>query len=184
MKNLIGKQLELTGQRFGKLIVIALDHVFGRRNSTYWKCKCDCGNERVIKGSYLTAGTKSCGCLISKVGVNHKAFKGCGELPMSLWNRIKSGAKRRNMEFTITIDYAWDLFLKQNRCCVLTKMPLELFSVIHKKIQGSASLDRIDSSKGYIKGNVQWIHKDVNMMKGNYNQSYFIELCKKIASEN
>jgi hypothetical protein len=181
---MIGKPLELTGQKFGKLTVMSLDHVFGRRNISYWKCKCDCGNERVIRGSYLTAGTKSCGCLISKVGTNHKGFKGCGELPLSFWNRIKTGAKLRNMEFTITIDYAWELFIKQNRKCALTKMPLELFRVIHRKLQGSASLDRIDSSKGYIKGNVQWLHKDINMMKNNYNQPYFIELCKKVAAEN
>ena len=88
------------------------------------------------------------------------------------------------MEFTITIDYAWELFIKQNRKCALTKMPLELFKVIHRKLQGSASLDRIDSSKGYIKGNVQWVHKDINWMKNNYNQPYFIKLCKKVAAEN
>lgn len=45
-------------------------------------------------------------------------------------------------------------------------------------------LDRIDSSKGYIEGNVQWVHKDVNMMKQNYSQKYFIEMCKKIYETN
>ncbi len=45
----------------------------------------------------------------------------------------------------------------------------------------SASLDRIDSSLGYIEENVQWVHKDVNMMKRIYDNNYFIKMCKLIA---
>jgi archaellum component FlaC len=42
----------------------------------------------------------------------------------------------------------------------------------------TASLDRVDSAKGYIKGNVQWVHKDINMMKQQYSQEYFIQMCR------
>lgn len=48
----------------------------------------------------------------------------------------------------------------------------------------TASLDRIDSSKGYIKGNIQWIYKDLNLIKQNFEQKYFIDLCNKIANFN
>ena len=44
------------------------------------------------------------------------------------------------------------------------------------------SLDRIDSNNGYVEGNVQWVHKDVNMMKKDYNQEYFINICKLITN--
>mgnify|MGYP007044016634 CR=1 FL=1 len=44
----------------------------------------------------------------------------------------------------------------------------------------TASLDRIDSSKGYIEGNVQWVHKDINWMKQDFNEEYFIFLCSEI----
>ena len=44
----------------------------------------------------------------------------------------------------------------------------------------TASLDRIDSSKPYIKGNMQWLHKDVNIMKNAYNINYFINMCRII----
>lgn len=53
---------DLTGQRFGKLVVI------GQAESTpsgqrQWRCQCDCGNQRVVLGSNLTRGsTVSCGC--------------------------------------------------------------------------------------------------------------------------
>lgn len=45
---------------------------------------------------------------------------------------------------------------------------------------GVASLDRIDSSQGYIKGNVQWVHKDINKMKFDLSQDRFLELCNII----
>ena len=46
---------------------------------------------------------------------------------------------------------------------------------------GNASLDRIDNSKGYIKGNVQWVTKDINMCKRTLNNESFIVLCKKVS---
>lgn len=57
---------DLTGQRFGMLTVIdrADDHVMknGRRQSR-WHCRCDCGEERVVRGNHLKSGaSKSCGC--------------------------------------------------------------------------------------------------------------------------
>jgi len=127
--------------------------------------------------------------MMRRTRTNHPAFRGFGEISKSLWNRIIRNCIRghnrdRIIEFTITMEYAWNLFLNQNRKCALTKLPLELFHIEYGKTIGNASLDRIDSSKGYIEGNVQWIHKDVNMMKYNFNQDYFIKLCKLIASEN
>lgn len=45
-----------------------------------------------------------------------------------------------------------------------------------------ASLDRIDSSKGYIKGNVQWTTIDANIAKQDMKESDFIELCQKVVN--
>ena len=45
----------------------------------------------------------------------------------------------------------------------------------------TASLDRIDSNKGYVEGNVQWVHVDVNYMKLDYDQDYYINICRLIA---
>lgn len=55
---------DLTGQRFGRLIVLELDKEKTRYGSTYWKCKCDCGNIKSVNASLLKSGqTQSCGCL-------------------------------------------------------------------------------------------------------------------------
>lgn len=54
---------ELTGKRFGKLVVIEKTKFKGR-TSAYWFCKCDCGGTHIASGGNLTNGsTKSCGCL-------------------------------------------------------------------------------------------------------------------------
>ena len=42
------------------------------------------------------------------------------------------------------------------------------------------SVDRIDSSKGYIIDNIRWIHKDINVMKNSFSDEYFTYLCKLI----
>lgn len=63
----MGKFIDLTGQRFGRLIVIEIDHKEKRDNrgwNIYWKCDCDCGNKNVVvRGGNLRTTTKSCGCL-------------------------------------------------------------------------------------------------------------------------
>lgn len=62
LKNLHEKCFkDLTGKKFGKLTALEVDHKEGK--VYFWKCKCDCGNEVVIRGASLSNGhTKSCGC--------------------------------------------------------------------------------------------------------------------------
>ena len=61
---------DLTGQRFGKLVVLeeaGFTKKSDGRNSRLWKCQCDCGNICYIQHVYLTGGdTKSCGCICSQ----------------------------------------------------------------------------------------------------------------------
>jgi hypothetical protein len=55
--------IDITGQRFGRLSVLACA---GRtkRGNTIWTCRCDCGNEKIVQASHLRSGsTMSCGCL-------------------------------------------------------------------------------------------------------------------------
>ena len=59
----MGKSIDLTGKRFGRLIVIRQIGVDKRRREKTWLCQCDCGNTKETKTSYLTSGdTSSCGC--------------------------------------------------------------------------------------------------------------------------
>lgn len=56
---------DLVGKRYGKLVVEGL--AYSSQGKLYWKCKCDCGNYKNVKGDNLKLGfTSSCGCLTSK----------------------------------------------------------------------------------------------------------------------
>lgn len=46
--------------------------------------------------------------------------------------------------------------------------------------KSNASLDRIDSLKGYAEGNVQWVHKTVDQMKWNLSQEELVKWCRLI----
>jgi hypothetical protein len=73
--------------------------------------------------------------------------------------------------------------LKQNRKCKISGVPL----VFSKKCWGkdtTVSLDRIDSTRGYIESNVQWVHKNINMMKQEYTTEKFLDWCVKICLHN
>ena len=56
-------RLELTGQRFGRLVVTAPQGV-DRARKSLWRCRCDCGEETIAVGvELLRGGVRSCGCI-------------------------------------------------------------------------------------------------------------------------
>lgn len=63
------KRKDLTGERFGRLVVVGLSKKT-KDGSTTWDCLCDCGNHCVVRTSSLTRGkTKSCGCILEEIQV-------------------------------------------------------------------------------------------------------------------
>lgn len=146
------------------------------------RIKCFCGKVfDTVKARIISKETQSCGCI--------KRDKHLGEISQQFWSRIVNGAKKRRnqtIEFKITREYAWNLFLQQERKCIYSGLELN-FPIHYKELQSSnytASLDRIDSSKGYIEGNVQWVHKWVNVMKNQLSHDCFIGLCSLIAQKH
>lgn len=112
-------------------------------------------------------------------------WKGYEELSGTRWSSYQKGAEIRGFVFDIRIEYAWQLFLNQERKCALTGIPI-YFDMDLDKLRrqghqgGTASLDRIDSKEGYIPGNVQWVHKDVNKMKMDLPEQDFFSMVKQI----
>lgn len=175
------------GQKFGKLTVLEkVPTKFKTHKTTYWLCLCECGAKTEVARSNLKTtgkgGVKSCGCLIYRRRENSPFWTGTGEISNTLISKIKHNAKRRKVQFSVDTQYLWDLFIKQNRKCALSGLPIA-FSQCHNDLHTSkftASLDRIDSRDGYVVGNVQWVHKDINMMKQRYSVDYFIEMCQHV----
>jgi hypothetical protein len=178
---------DLTGKQFNNLKVLKRAGS-NRQGSSTWVCECVCGNEKVYSSDHLTrkkSPVKSCGCLAHKTGARHSQWKGCGEISGNWFYshvlRERKQKARTRVPVEITVEDAWELFLKQDRKCALSGVLIE---INNQHFHNTASIDRIDSSKGYVKGNIQWVHKHINFMKRTYSQDYFIEMCKKVSENN
>lgn len=127
-------------------------------------------------------GKNSCGCRKHALGNKSPRWKGYEEISAVIFNQLKRNAKLRKLEFKITIREIWNLFLRQKRKCALSGVDLKFG--LNRFDLTTASLDRIDSSKGYLLNNVQWVHRDINYMKQEFNNKQFVCLCKKIYEYN
>lgn len=169
----------IEGQKFGRYTIFDSNIIVEREAKV--KCECECGNIRNVSCYTLIKGTSTqcLECGNSMKGSDNPAWKGYGDIPNKIFGKIERDANLREILFEVDIKYLNELYVKQNRICVLSGLELETSTT-----NITASLDRIDSSKGYIEGNVQWVHKDINMMKRIYTQDYFIEMCKLVAENH
>jgi len=89
----------------------------------------------------------------------------------------------------VTLDYVYSIGESQDWKCALTGLPLE-FERGGTEWGGkwcnpnSCTIDRIDSSKGYIKGNIQLVLWKVNCIKRDLQDDEFIEICKLVAQKH
>jgi len=94
--------------------------------------------------------------------------------------KVKSRSKSKNRECDIDLQYLKEVWEKQEGKCpyLKRKLVLPLTDQSHNKSNPNliASLDRIDSSKGYIKGNVQFISTTLNFAKNKYDEKVLLNL--------
>lgn len=176
----MGKGLNLDGKTFNYWTVLSFSHLDERKRKV-WDCICKCGTERKVIGSNLVNNmSKSCGCLQKET--KGPQWTGIEEISGEFIYNIKTKAKSRNIEYNLSNEYLWELYLKQNKKCALSGVDITFAPTNEQKDSHlkTASLDRIDSSKPYIEGNVQWVHKHINIMKNVYMQDEFINYCKLV----
>lgn len=164
-----------TGDIFGYLTL--LKPIGKLRNGTItWKCKCQCGKETIVPSSRIKAGgVKSCGCLLKTKGQVRWNWKGYCGISGARFGEIKWRANKKGFDFDLTPKFLWQLYIeKQSKKCAITGEEIDL--------DRDGSLDRIDSSKGYLKNNVWWVKKDINKMKLDFTLHRFIELCEKVVA--
>ena len=151
--------------------------------------QCQCGNERLLDLWYAAKSGRKCSiCGNKQMGPDNGFFKGYKGL-YGNWIR-KLNRRNEQLGFqpcNFDMQYLWELYVQQNKKCALTGLDIEMKVLDKTAYDGYrriASLDRIDSNYGYMKGNIQWVHKDVNLMKNKFDQMYFLEMCKLITTYN
>lgn len=158
-----GKVLEFIPAKGGKL----------------YRCECDCGMIKVIPASFLrgkyVGGCRKC-----------KAQRQKRRSVVSLLAQIKVRSRRKGMVCDVTKQELLLLLEQQDFKCALSGLPIIIALGGEDQMRGktTASVDRIDPSLGYVKGNIQWVHKDINRIKWVLNQDEFIQICKDVASQN
>ena len=88
-------------------------------------------------------------------------------------------AKERKKKCDLTLEYLKELWDKQNGICPYTGMQLLEYVWNKSKKPNTASLDRIDSSKGYIKGNVRFICLMANYARNKWSDKEVVEFISK-----
>lgn len=175
----------LIEQKFNNLTITGFTY---DQKYKIWKMvvRCDCGVVGTAKlfqlenGQRKTCGIRGCAYFHNIRRTNGRSgnFTGCEDIYGSRWGGWRCGAAARNLEFSVTPEYGWALFVKQNKLCALSGVEIAFGTAWNKVC--TASLDRIDSTQGYIDGNVQWVHKAINLMKRDMTDAEFLDWCKRI----
>lgn len=136
----MGRLIDISGKRFGKLVVLEREPRLKSDKHTKWRCVCDCGQQTVATYINLkTENTTSCGC-------NRKPHGMTGSLTWRSWSSMmrrcvwKSDSKYNGF---VKVDYHYYDYI--NFVADLGERP----SPQH-------TIDRIDNSRGYEVGNLRW----------------------------
>lgn len=172
------KAIDFSNQKIGNLQI--LYRVPSKSHDVKWQCICDCGYSFTVGSGALIDKQSSC-YLCRNIRLAEIKKTGYEEISIAYFNNIKRSAKNRNIDFDLKIQDLWALYLKQEKKCALSNLPINFRKRSKDTINNTASLDRVNSKNGYNINNVQWIHKDINRMKNSYSQEYFINICKLIA---
>ena len=161
------KFINLTGQRFGRFTVLERVPDYENPNKTrtpMWKCLCDCGREKAVRGYHLRQGKiLSCGCYLADNTERRFSKHGLHGTPEEILCRSARGrAKKHGLEFCLDPQ---DICIPEN--CPLLGIPIIQNLGRRGPAPNSPSLDRIDSEKGYTKSNVWVISHKANTIKSN-----------------
>ena len=182
----IYKGENVTGQTFGGYNIVGLSgykyDANGYKNHKIWTVVCiHCGEKKECQAQHVVNSKHGCkNCKNDLMAAQNSAHWRGGEyVPSYFVSKIKASSirKSRTLLFDLSFNYLDSLWVAQQGRCAYTYEPLWFG---RSKISGNASLDRIDSAFGYIEGNVQFVHKDVNIMKWDLPDDRFLEICEKI----
>ena len=94
-------------------------------------------------------------------------------------NECRNRSKKVNRYFDLTKEDLFDIFYSQKGLCAITKIPMT-FNYGNGRCVSNLSIDRIDSSLGYTKLNIQLVCDIINTMKSNLSSKDFVRYCKLV----
>lgn len=175
----MGKIIDLTGKRFGRLTVIERVENDNQKKPQ-WRCKCDCGNETIARANALRRGTiVSCGCYSKEI---HRTHGGCGSRLYAVWKDMKGRCFNPNHRFYsdyggrgITVCEQWLTFEIFQRWAISAGYD-------PNAEKWTCTLDRINNSIGYCPENCRWA--DMKTQGRNKRNNRMIEYhgqCKSLS---
>lgn len=174
-----------SGTKVGNWVVIEGDTKPAKGHGIQHYCQCAiCGHKMYVNINRKST-LRSVRCMKCK---NSKILLDDGSVNVPYiikyyFHNLTKNLIRRNkvsqLDFNITPEYLIELYHRQLGRCAISGMRLVNHEI--KLADLVLSLDRIDSNQGYIKGNVQWVHKDINMMKQSFSNDRFIGICCMVA---
>lgn len=182
----MAKCIDISGKRYGRLIVLKRSDIVGNRGQIKWDCRCDCGNKHTVTGESLRHNkSKSCGCLKKGRPPNYSDNR-----ERVLWNRLYSSTirKRNKKKFYADTDITLDEFITiSKKPCFFCGQRFQQSakdnangSVITETQIFFNGIDRLDSEKPYIKGNIVSCCKVCNFAKNTLTVIEFKNHIRKI----
>ena len=155
-----------------------------KQGGRWWKPCASCGElQSYLRHNYAVESLrlgKECKKCSNKHAENcHRGWH--RGIRISWFNKFKTSAETRGIDWDLSLDDVADIMDDQGCKCALTGWDITFPATGHPD-QSAASIDRIDSSLSYTRGNVQIVERRVNMMKGKYTQDEFIAVCCAVAS--
>lgn len=151
------KLINLAGKRFGRLIVV--ERADTLNGHVRWRCKCDCGKERIVYGSSLKSGnTTSCGCY--KTENAKRLYSGARQKDTRLyavWNGIKQRCLNEN-------NHAFHNYGGRGiKICDEWASNYESFYnwAVRSGYQKGLQIDRIDNNGDYCEDNCRFVRADI-----------------------
>lgn len=151
----MGAIRDYTGERFGSLTAAGRNPVRGVGNKVLWGFVCDCGNNRVANVSDIKRTEypmcKPCGKIRAGLRNSTHGKSGGKSKAYSTWKRIKSRCYNKN-----NVDYPTYSKLGMGDEFINDAIAFMEYVGEPPKDGKKYSIDRVDNTIGYFKGNMRW----------------------------